>query len=248
MGEEWEPRMVRRPDGARRAKSKKSRDSERELMYDRQGNLLGPPESRAPDPGELERLFGRAPDPSPTSSRDLTPGEQEAADAISEAVVEFLTVLVRDVAVPVLRYVGPVVKEKVADAIENRRAVAAERRLNKKSRNAVIESAAASGAEIATAGDSPAVVMTAEQFREHVRLNAKVQAWLAQHKAMLDQAVVIDGSGLTPELRQAVTLVLDGRSHELDEETLGQLTDYFRDATEPPPAILPAGEHHPARN
>lgn len=244
MGEVWEPRMVRRPDGAKRAKSKKSRDSERELMYDSEGNLLGPPESRAPDVGELERLFARSPAPSTTQSRELTPGQQAAADVIGEAVAEIVAAIVRDVAVPALKYAIPMVKEKVADAIETRRALAVERRLSRISKKTSIDAAPAN--DIANTVDSPTVVMTADQFREHVRLNAKVQAWLAQHKDMLDHVVVVDDTSLTPQLRQAITLVLDGRSHELDEDTLRQLSDYFRDTTEQAPAILPTSEKDPA--
>ena len=72
------------------------------------------------------------------------------------------------------------VKEKVADAIETRRALAVERRLSRISKKTSIDAAPAN--DIANTVDSPTVVMTADQFREHVRLNAKVQAWLAQHR------------------------------------------------------------------
>ena len=53
--------------------------------------------------------------------------------------------------------------------------------------------------------------------------------------------VVVDDGQLTPQLQDAIRLVLDGRSHELDDDLLAQLTDYFAD-TEPNQTALPAAK------
>ena len=123
-------------------------------------------------------------------------------------------------------------------AIEAARTKAAERRQRRDGRRVAITAAATSvnGGTVAEA--EPTITMTGEQFREHVRLNARAQQWLTQHKDMLSRVVVDDGQ-LTPKLQDAIRFILDGRGHELDDDLLAQLTGYFA-ATEPDQTALPA--------
>lgn len=241
MTDEWEPRMVRRPDGAKRAKAKGGQGTDRELMYDSDGKLLGPAESREPDEGELERLLGLDQYPPIYNNNELTPRQQAAADALGNAFAEILATIAQEVAVPIMKdYVIPALNERVSEAIEAARTNATERRERRHGRKAAITAAAtfASGDTVAEA--EPTITMTGEQFREHVRLNSRAQQWVDQHKDMLSRVVVDDGQ-LTPQLQDAIRLVLDGRSHELDDDLLAQLTDYFAD-TEPNQTALPAAK------
>lgn len=238
MADEWEPRMVRRPDGAKRAKAKGGHGTDRELMYDSDGKLLGPAESREPDEGELERLLGLDHPPS-YNSNELTPRQRAAAEALGNASVEILATIAQEVAVPIMKdYVVPAFKERVSEVIEAARTNAAERRERRHSRKAAIMAAATSASGATVAEVEPTITMTGEQFREHVRLNARAQQWVNQHKDMLSRVVVDDGQ-LTPQLQDAIRLVLDGRSHELDDDVLAQLTDYFAD-NEPNQTAIPA--------
>jgi len=102
MADEWEPRMVRRPDGAKRAKAKDGHGTDRELMYGSDGKLLGPAESREPDEGELESLLGLDQYAPNCNSDELTPRQQAAADALGDALVEILATIAQEVAVPVM--------------------------------------------------------------------------------------------------------------------------------------------------
>lgn len=241
MADEWEPRMVRRPDGAKRARAKGGHGTDRELMYDSGGKLLGPAESREPDEGELERLLGLDQYPPNYGSNELTPRQQAVVDTLGSAFVEILATIAQEVAVPIMKdYVIPAVKERVSEAIETARTNAAERRERRQSRKAAIAAAATSASGDTVAEAEPTITMTGEQFREHVRLNARAQQWVTQHKDMLSRVVVDDGQ-LTQQLQDAIRLVLDGRSHELDDDLLAQVTDYFAD-TELNQTALPAAK------
>ena len=217
MSDEWEVRMARRRDGSHRAKSRDTAGADRDLLYDDAGNLLGPTESREPDFGEIERIYGYRPgsdDDDDDGRSALTAGQQAMVDvvitAISELSREVIGPLIREVAIPAL-------KQRLADANEARRSRPKKPKLRQAKKRAAVTAETTDSAEVAAVTTEPKIIMTGEQYRQHFLLTIAVEKWLAQHKGTLSRAVVVDDT-LTPDLQRAINLVLEGKGYLLDDE------------------------------
>lgn len=228
MADEWELRLTRVPEGTHRAKSRNTPGADRDLLYkDGTNDLLGPTESRPVDLEELVGTYGHD-----TCRYDSAPRADVRQQDFEETLARIVDIA--EVAIPFyIEHVHPFVKQKVADVAEWRRT-----KTKKPSRRepnskpavpAVTAAPAPPSSEVDAAVSEPPIVLTGDQFRQQVFLTLEAERWVAQRKEALSRAVVVDDDDLTPELRSAINMVLEGRSYQLDDETVALLAAYFRE-------------------
>lgn len=246
-----EIRIVRRKKDTIRSRSSKSDEFESDLLRDKNTkNVAGPTESRPVDEEALRRKYQEELrreqeddltfeisewTPEPAQDRELSPGQQALANAINGVIEEFVLPLLREVALPAA-------KSKLSELGERRRAKAAERaqaRAQTLSRkNMVLESADEAEPESADtelATGEPVITMSRSDFKR-----AQLQLMLAdEHGARMRWLLAhaeVEDENLSPQLERSVSLVLEGRASELDEEQREAVAFFIRDST---PSLQP---------
>lgn len=220
MAEE-ELRWVTKREGAHRPKSRNTPGTDREIWHqDDTNDLLGPTESRAADIEEIVADYGY--NSGPPGSDAKQPDWADLVRQIAE-ITEVLYPLYR-------KHVHPFVKEKAAE-------VAEWHRNRTKKPGPYVDTQPQPDDQVVTAAPSTEVdasatepiVLTRDQFQHQVLLTLAAQRWVDQRKEALSRSVVVDDD-LTPELRGAINLILDGKVDQVDDEIATLLAVYFRDA------------------
>lgn len=213
-----EIRVVRVSSDAHRPPSRGTPGYERDIWQsDGANNMRGPTESRPATPDDLADALGCQPGPAGPTHQELTPAQKAVADAISDLI----TALITEVAVPYVRRIAiPAAKRWITQAIGSLR-------YEHDKAHELVPTPRTD--EVEQADSEPAIVLTGEQFRQNVLLTMAAEQWAAQQKKLLANAVISNDKP-TPELRQAINLVLEGRIHQLGEDTIGLLGAYFRES------------------
>lgn len=223
-----ELRLVRRKKDTVRSKSSKSDEYESDLLRDKNTkSLAGPTESRPVDEEELRRRYQHDPNfdssdsaPDPAQDRELSPGEQALANALAGVA----TLFINDFLVPFVREVTlPSAKAKLNERAERRRAKDSERkkvvakalRRETMERGSVDEAQPESGANLASR--EPSIPLSRSDFML-AQLQLKLaEEYAAQRRWIIAHAEVKD-QDLSSQLERSLSLMLEGRADELDEE------------------------------
>lgn len=246
-----EIRIVRRKKDTIRSRSSKSDEFESDLLRDKNTkNVAGPTESRPVDEEALRRKYQEelrreqeddlsfdmsGAEPEPAQDRDPSPGEQALANAINELIQEFAGPLLREFALPAA-------KAKLSELAERRRAKAAERAQAKteKLRRKIVVLESADEAEpesTATnlAAREPVIPMSRSDFKL-AQLQLKMAEDHATQMRWLLAHAEVKHENLSPQLERSVSLMLEGRASELDEEQREAVAFFIRDST---PSLQP---------
>lgn len=236
-----EIRLVRRKKGTTRSNSSKSNEFESDLLRNTTTkNIAGPTESRQVDEQELRKRYQGDPifisrDAPP--QRDLTPGQQELADAIAElggmVIRELVLPLIRDVA-------APAAKAKLSELAARQRIRAVERA---KAKAKTLE---VSGARLEVADEvkpapaasdlevsEPSIPITrSDLVLAQLQLKlaedyAAKQRWLVSHAEVTDE-------DLSPALKQSLTRMLEGKADELDDIEREAVAVFLQQASKAP--------------
>lgn len=237
-----EIRLVRRKRDTYRSNSSKSDEFESDLLRSKSTkSVAGPTESRPLDEEALRRTYQDdsliSPQLTPDRQRELSPGQQ----ALAEAIVEFGTVLIRDLVVPLVREVAlPAAKAKFGELAERRRVRALERvalkakALNEKvvELEVMVDGATVQSETVTVATPNPAVSMSRSAY-----LLAQLQLKLAedfssQQRQLLAQADVTE-EDVPPELEQSLSLMLEGHADELNDDQREAVAVFLRQAGRP---------------
>lgn len=206
MADRWELRAARVPEGAHRPKSKGTPGTDRDLWYtDVSNELLGPTESRGVSRKELADILAGQ----PSSPRAGHQSFEEWLRLLGAAAVVLTPLYVK--------YIHPAVTKKRAELAERQRTAAL---------NANPHQDAEPEQQPAPVANAEPAIMTGDEFRNLVLLTTTGQAWLEQQRDTLAQAIVVD-EHLTPQLRDAINMVLAGNPDQIDTATAGQLATYF---------------------
>ncbi|TYL51178.1 hypothetical protein [Agromyces mariniharenae] len=229
-----EIRLVRRKKDTYRSNSSKSDAFESDLLRNKgTRNVAGPTESRPIDEAELRRRYQG--DPAYGPQREPSPAQQALADAI----IELSTVLIREFVVPVVREVAlPAAKAKLSEFAERRRfnaLVRAEIRARALAANVVEVEVVEETEPGSTAADvevaAPGIAVTRSDLLL-AQLQLKLaEDFVAQQRWLLAHAEVTD-EDLSPELKQSVSLMLEGRADQLDDGQREAVAVFLQEARE----------------
>ncbi len=256
-----EIREVRRRKDTQRSKSSKSTEFESDLLRNKATkNVAGPTESRpfdtdafrqqvrdevtaeladAESPFVYDSFDSEAPTPVTVEKRDLPPGWQALADALTDVAVDVTTALMREVVAPLLRDVAlPAAKARFDGVRARRRARAVERTVAKA--EALGDKPSEVAEESDVTGLSATEVETAEPLvpvsrSEYVRFQLELRLaedYAAQRRWLLARADVQD-EDLTPELERSIALMLEGRGPELDDDERAAVAAFLQGSENP---------------
>ncbi|MFD5097889.1 hypothetical protein [Streptomyces albidochromogenes] len=211
MNQDWHLRYVRIPEGAHLSDSKETVGAQRDLLReDGTNKLLGPTESIPADEDALLRVHA------------LSPAQQLVAEVLKEVAREVVVPILMEVVAPaVKRNVSRMVKSLLsATRAAGDRADAAELAVQPET------PPADSSKEMATAVEEPQISMSSEEYRESLIAVLAAEGFAARQKRMLSNAIIQDDD-LSPALRSAITLVLEGNASSLDEETREEVVRFL---------------------
>lgn len=227
--DEWVLREVRVPKGTHLSESKDTPGAERTLLrQDGSNKLLGPPESR---PVEIaEESYDDYPyvveSELTESQKELTPAQQQLADAIAEVITE----VAREIVLPLVRDVlAPTLRVKIAEMATALKSKSVEIRSKAKERKALHQSPGsvqAGTTEVEQSTALPKIEMSIDDFREYMIRAMAAEQFATQLKSMLREVRVVDHS-LDPELSQTINLVLEGRLSELEDKSVAVLVQFL---------------------
>jgi hypothetical protein len=216
----YELREVRRRRDTQRSKSSKSSEVESDLLrYRRNGKVAGPTESRAVDEDALRRRYQNDPISSPPAAPSHSPGAQALLDFVLDVVAE----VGREVVLPFIEEVAiPAVQRKVADAAARRgsRPVRGVREVEEQPPSVKHHSASsldeAVGRDLGL-DESCLSISRSKQLRLQLQLKL-AEDFAANRRHLLSRVEVVDNDA-PPELEHAITLLIEGRVDELDDDT-----------------------------
>lgn len=227
---EIEIREVRRKKRTYRSKSSKSSEYERDLLRDEKTkHVAGPTESRAIDENELRQrlqsdpvIFQDDSESAPDSGKELSPGEQEIVDSLSEIGNRIIDELV----IPYVKnHAWPVAKEKLSKLLGTKWSSTDEQASLE---NSELETRGAElnddGCEGTPESNATALVVREPSIRLTQSQMMEVQLWLKRaedyaelYRWLRDHAEVAD-EDRDPELEAAPSLAIEGRDDDLNDE------------------------------